>query len=224
MKVITVGRSEENDVVISDPYATRHHLQIIQHDDGQFTLSDFGSTNGTYVNGQKISGEIPLNDMDIVRIGNTTVPWRMYFEDSGQEITMNTLQYVNQEVMLDDCRQVQKGNKANRKKVKVRIEELSKFSVEEINQYLADGARFVRFSYVISIIAMTFKRESGIYFLSKDVSAITVGWPYTLISLFFGWWGIPFGFIYTIEALIDNSDGRDVTKDVIAALNQSDNV
>lgn len=81
MQVITVGRSEENDRVITDPCTSRHHLQIIQHDDGHFTLSDFGSTNGTYVNGQKINGEIQLNDTDIVRIGNTTIPWRMYFEE-----------------------------------------------------------------------------------------------------------------------------------------------
>jgi pSer/pThr/pTyr-binding forkhead associated (FHA) protein len=80
MKVITIGRSEENDVTINDMHASRHHLQIIQHDDGHFTLSDFGSTNGTFVNGQKISGEIPLDTNDFVRIGNTSIPWRMYFE------------------------------------------------------------------------------------------------------------------------------------------------
>lgn len=82
MRVITIGRGNQNDVDINDSHASRHHMQIIQHDDGHFSLSDFGSTNGTYVNGQKISGEITLNDMDIVRIGNTTIPWRMYFEDT----------------------------------------------------------------------------------------------------------------------------------------------
>ena len=87
MKVITIGRSEENDVVVRDPHASRHHLQIIQHDDGHFTLSDFGSTNGTYVNGQKISGEIYLNMNDVVRIGNTVIPWRLYFEEGFQETT-----------------------------------------------------------------------------------------------------------------------------------------
>lgn len=87
MKVITIGRSEENDVVVRDPHASRHHLQIIQHDDGHFTLSDFGSTNGTYVNGQKIRGEIYLNMNDVVRIGNTVVPWRLYFEEGWQETT-----------------------------------------------------------------------------------------------------------------------------------------
>lgn len=87
MKVITIGRSLENDVPIDDPCASRHHLQIIQHDDGHFTLSDFGSTNGTYVNGQKISGEIFLNENDFVRIGNSTIPWRLYFETDKHDVT-----------------------------------------------------------------------------------------------------------------------------------------
>lgn len=83
MKVITIGRSGENDVVINDPHASRHHVQIIQHDDGHYSLSDFGSTNGTFVNGQKISGEVLLRENDVVRIGNTTIPWIKYFKRTG---------------------------------------------------------------------------------------------------------------------------------------------
>jgi hypothetical protein len=56
-----------------------HHLQIIQDDTGNFRLADFGSTNGTYVNGSKINREISLNPTDVVRIGNTTLPWESYF-------------------------------------------------------------------------------------------------------------------------------------------------
>ena len=84
MKVITIGRSDDNDVVINDAHTSRHHLQVIQHDDGHYSLSDFGSLNGTFVNGQKVSGEIILNPFDIVRIGNTTIPWRMYFDQELQ--------------------------------------------------------------------------------------------------------------------------------------------
>ena len=84
MKVVTIGRNEDNDVVIKDTHASRYHLQIIQHDDGHFSLSDFGSTNGTYVNGQKISGEIDLNQNDVIRIGNSTLPWRMYFDPDNE--------------------------------------------------------------------------------------------------------------------------------------------
>lgn len=87
MKVITIGRGDDNDVMISDITASRHHLQIIEHDDGHYTLSDFGSTNGTFVNGEKISGEIVLDSNDIVRVGNTTIPWRDYFPSFGQNRT-----------------------------------------------------------------------------------------------------------------------------------------
>lgn len=79
MKVITIGRSSNNDVVIDDTKVSRHHLQIIQDDCGNFRISDFGSANGTFINGRKISGEIALSSNDIVRIGNTTVPWKGYF-------------------------------------------------------------------------------------------------------------------------------------------------
>lgn len=104
MKVITIGRSEDNDKVVYDPYASGHHLQIIQHDDGHFSLSDFGSTNGTFVNGRKISGNVVLNDMDIVRIGNTTIPWRMYFDevdDSGYRMQPNEEVFPNSAVQGD---------------------------------------------------------------------------------------------------------------------------
>lgn len=83
MKVITVGRSNEgNDVIINDPMVSRHHFQIVQDDDGTFRLADFGSTNGTYINGQKVSGEVGLDENDIIRVGNTTIPWRHYFDSS----------------------------------------------------------------------------------------------------------------------------------------------
>lgn len=79
MKVITIGRSTQNDVVINDPYVGRNHLQIIQKDDGTFYVADFGSKNGTYINGRKVHGEALLSPNDVVRIGNTTLPWRSYF-------------------------------------------------------------------------------------------------------------------------------------------------
>ena len=86
MRVITIGRSKSDDIVIDDITVSRHHLQIIEFDDGHYRLADFGSSNGTYVNGQKVSGEIDLNWDDIVRIGNTTLLWHDFFES---DIPMN---------------------------------------------------------------------------------------------------------------------------------------
>ncbi len=79
MKVVTIGRSTQNDVVINDPYVGRNHLQIIQKNDGCFYVADFGSKNGTYINGRKVQGEVRLSSTDVVRIGNTTLPWKSYF-------------------------------------------------------------------------------------------------------------------------------------------------
>ncbi|MDR1594875.1 MAG: protein kinase [Prevotellaceae bacterium] len=82
-KVLTFGRNNNNDVVIpDDKLVSRHHLQIIRYRNGKFVLKDF-STNGTFVNGVKITGEVELNKNDIVRIGNTLLPWMLRFDDTA---------------------------------------------------------------------------------------------------------------------------------------------
>ena len=81
MKVITIGRLKGNDVIIeNDDKVSRHHLQIVQLDDGSFHLIDFNSTNGTYVNGNRVQGEVVLDEGDFVRIGDTMLPWITYFD------------------------------------------------------------------------------------------------------------------------------------------------
>ena len=83
MKIITIGRSPSNDVNINDPKVSRAHCQIIQDDNGRFRLVDVNSLNGTFVNGTQRHGEVPLNKTDIIRIGNTTLPWQSYFNSGG---------------------------------------------------------------------------------------------------------------------------------------------
>lgn len=80
MKVITIGRStENNDIVVDDVKVSRNHLQMVMDDNGNYSVMDLGSTNGTYVNGQRISGEVRLQLGDEVRIGQTVLPWQNYF-------------------------------------------------------------------------------------------------------------------------------------------------
>lgn len=88
MKVIVLGRSQNNDVIINDPYVSRTHAQMVFHDDGKVGILDLGSKTGTFVNGQKIQGEYFLNPNDVVKIGNSIVPWQSYrpqYEDSYEE-------------------------------------------------------------------------------------------------------------------------------------------
>ena len=50
---VYIGRSEDNDIQISDMSVSRRHLEIIEKD-GQYYIKDLNSQNGTYVNGKQI--------------------------------------------------------------------------------------------------------------------------------------------------------------------------
>ena len=93
-------------------------------------------------------------------------------------------------------------------------------TAEEIKREIQNGARFVMFQYCISIIILTFKRPSDIYFIRANESVLKPSISFTLLSLFFGWWGIPWGPIYTIGSLHTNfSGGKDVTAEVLHSIN-----
>lgn len=86
----------------------------------------------------------------------------------------------------------------------------------EVDFEIQRGARFVFFQYCVSIVVLTFRRASDIYFLRQGESAVTKGLPFTLLSLVAGWWGIPWGPIYTIQSVYNNSrGGKDVTESVL---------
>lgn len=78
MKVLTIGRDTTNDIIIDDVKISRHQAQLIISDSGKCSIVDLGSTNGTYVNNHRISGEVTLSDGDIVTIGSTILPWQNY--------------------------------------------------------------------------------------------------------------------------------------------------
>lgn len=85
-----------------------------------------------------------------------------------------------------------------------------------INYEIQKGAKFVVYQYCISIFVMTFKRGSDVYFVRSGESRVKKGILYTVISLLFGWWGIPWGPIYTIGSIFTNlGGGKDVTQDLL---------
>lgn len=92
MRIITVGRETGNDIVIPDSFVGRHHLQLIKDEAGAYFVRDLNSTNGTFVNGQRIQAEMPIDEQDVIRIGNTTLPWISYFAafEKTDVVTENT--------------------------------------------------------------------------------------------------------------------------------------
>lgn len=64
------GRAEECKIAISDTFASHRHARIFLDDDS-FFLEDLTSTNGTFVNGEKIDKPYLLKRRDRIQIGNT---------------------------------------------------------------------------------------------------------------------------------------------------------
>ncbi|MCA9163955.1 MAG: hypothetical protein KDA62_13295 [Planctomycetales bacterium] len=101
----------------------------------------------------------------------------------------------------------------------MQIHGIEHLTVQQLADELERGGRFVYFEYCISLVVLTFKQPTGVYFIRGGESAFARGLPFTLISFFFGWWGIPWGPIYTIWSFVTNfGGGKDVTREVLASI------
>jgi hypothetical protein len=93
------------------------------------------------------------------------------------------------------------------------------YSPEMIRDEVARGGRMVIYVYCVSILIMTFKRGTSIHFVRAGQNPVMRGLPFTFVTLLFGWWGFPWGPIYSFECLYKNlTGGIDVTDDVLNAI------
>lgn len=63
----TIGRSSNNDIQIPEQHVSRQHA-VINHRDGVFVISDLGSSNGVFVNDNRVSDPYPLFVGDVIRL------------------------------------------------------------------------------------------------------------------------------------------------------------
>jgi len=71
---ITLGRSTEQDIVVLDSSASRQHAELyLDSEQGSVSITDLGSTNGTFVNRDRLAVARRLYDGDIIRIGGSTL-------------------------------------------------------------------------------------------------------------------------------------------------------
>ena len=69
---ITLGRSNTASIRVDDVYVSDEHTQIVSTEDG-WMVRDLGSTNGTFLNGAKVTQPTPLAHGDHLRLGKTRV-------------------------------------------------------------------------------------------------------------------------------------------------------
>jgi len=75
-KTYSLGRSREATVIVNDKQVSRRHCNFEAAPDGNWVVTDLGSSNGTYVNRQKIATH-QLRDGDIVQVGEATFEFRV---------------------------------------------------------------------------------------------------------------------------------------------------
>lgn len=94
-------------------------------------------------------------------------------------------------------------------------------SPDQLRFEIQRGAKLVSYQYCISIVVMTFRRSSDVYYIPFGESAVAKGLPWTLLTLVAGWWGIPWGPIFTVQSLIVNfRGGKDLTAEFSAAMSR----
>ncbi len=72
---ITMGRANDATLVLNDDYASTYHARIFPQD-GQWLVEDLGSTNGTYLDRQKVTRPTPVPVSVPIRIGKTVLELR----------------------------------------------------------------------------------------------------------------------------------------------------
>ena len=96
-------------------------------------------------------------------------------------------------------------------------------SVLQLEKEIWRGGKFVVYLWVVSLAIVTFKRSSKVFYIPPGESALVRGLPYTLCSVLLGWLGIPWGILYTAQAIIENtSGGKDVTPEMILLMSNLD--
>jgi hypothetical protein len=73
---ITIGRAPDSTIVLDDDYVSHRHARIAADAQGRWMVEDLGSTNGTYLDRQRLTGPSPVGNGVSIRIGKTVVELR----------------------------------------------------------------------------------------------------------------------------------------------------
>ena len=78
-KILNIGRSANNEIIINESYISAQHAQLMSDDDMIIYINDLGSVNGTFVNGIRIYGSQRIQFGDTILLGSSKLNWESYF-------------------------------------------------------------------------------------------------------------------------------------------------
>lgn len=99
-EVITIGRNPNNDIHIDNPAVSGSHAKII-NEGGRISIEDVNSTNGTFINGKRIS-KSALNNNDVITVGKHTLVFSGPSQAAGADQTLKTKKPgLNETIVMD---------------------------------------------------------------------------------------------------------------------------
>ncbi|HEX5654479.1 MAG TPA: hypothetical protein VFX58_15475 [Chitinophagaceae bacterium] len=101
----------------------------------------------------------------------------------------------------------------------MKIRNIEGLSARDLQREVNKGSRFIYYVFTVSLLFITFKRNSDVYLVRINEKTMFKALPYTMISALLGWWGIPYGPRVTLDSIRTNlRGGKDVTDDVMATV------
>lgn len=97
---LTVGRDGANDLIIDHPLASRRHARL-ERDESGFFVRDLNSTNGTFVNGEPISGAHMLHHQDQVIVADTIITFHDSDATARGPLPTDVMQAVQEDLRVD---------------------------------------------------------------------------------------------------------------------------
>lgn len=103
---IILGRADSCDVVVENNQISRNHAKITNQG-GKYYIEDLGSVNGTYLNGVRVTGKMPMGSTDTIILGRIRITLGGRVVDISKEIAIKTVglikKFSNGKIGLHEC-------------------------------------------------------------------------------------------------------------------------
>jgi hypothetical protein len=163
----TIGRADNNAIVLTEPRVSRHHAQVEWQDfQKNFIFFDLGSANGTYLNSQKLPPLIPqpMHDWDKIRIASTVFTVRFVDDPS---VIMNEFKHLRRRVHREITEVIDIEKIKNEKAQPAFSGELEHLGAIELFQMLETGKKTGMLNMKTDVGDGAFSIVAGRIFLAK---------------------------------------------------------